>query len=237
MIEKNLTFLLFSRNDCPEEQLRTTLCLESLIDQDIDCHCIIFADASENGKELQVPKSGILEVIRMPTSIGNDFFPAYFRNILALKAITPKICHVNADCVYARNFASTVLKNLEGQERLLILCERRNTTLEQVSKIHTLQEARDFLSRYNEKGGEHASGECQGISRKTFIEIGGYYNLIKKGEVIKGDWSQNAWGEDTYLREGGSNMGIGEKWITDETRFLHLCHHQRKNAKIWCKEH
>ncbi len=233
-----LTFLIFSRNDNPDEQFRVSLSLESLIDQDCkEPYKILFYDLSDKGKEFVVPQSPKLNVVYFPIPFGRDFYPSFVRNNQAIAADTPLVCFTNADCIYARNFATCVIEALNRGEHKLVMCERRNARKEEMGPLVSLNACREFLKKCTVTGGSHACGECQGVHRKIFISLGGYHGLIKAGgkEVHRGDWFSQGWGEDSYLADSNS-LGFQHEWISEKTRLLHLHHYQRDNAIFRNKE-
>ncbi len=232
-----LTFLLFSRNDHPDEQLRVQMSLTSLIEQDTKKpYRILFTDLSEQGKELIVPQTDKLKVIYLPTPVGPDWFPTYYRNKMMLEAETPFVCHTNCDCIYAQNFAEVIMGHLEENPKRLVMCQRTNLPRENMGKIKSTQDGRTYLKYFNFKSGKNGCGDCQAISRLDFIKVGGFFKLIKDGQAIKGDWKTNAYAEDLYLKNNAKKLGFEEYWVSDKTDILHLAHPVRENTKIYLRK-
>ena len=87
--------------------------------------------------------------------------------------------------------------------------------------------------------------ECQCIMRESFMNFGGYYQLIIDGKSTYGDYMQCACKEDCNLVHYVTKIKSYEnaihdielKWVEDKTWMLHMWHPKRKNKLEWYAKH
>lgn len=200
-----LTFCSFAANDNPDEQTRIDLHLESLLLQDSKEYKVVFFDCSPPGQEFQVPtKIDRLKVVRRPMGKGHEWNRSVIRNEMSLLVDTPMICHICADCYYAPNFASCLIKHMNGHPGdpkwdKILLCLRQCSTEKQWAEIKKNPKIIFDLANIIPYDGPAAYGECQCMWTKQFMEAGGFYSLIKNGKSTWGDWATTAGSDDSTL--------------------------------------
>lgn len=231
-MNKQITFLAFSKNDIGGERKRVNLFIESICSQDTDQWKMIFWDASSLDKQFNIPSHKNIKIICSSIVKSYNWCPSTIRNTLALMVDTEILCHINADCIYASNFASTLIENCKS--KTLILCKRIDQDKKQI--INTLQDGFDILEKAKEPKSS-PMGECQCMMTQDFINMGGYYGLIKNGKSTYPIDIQQSIQEDTWLyryaqgyiywpydkdRKDKKNFDIIQ--IFGKTKILHLWH-------------
>ncbi|MBU1067392.1 glycosyltransferase family 2 protein [Patescibacteria group bacterium] len=226
---KSLSFIEFCRNDSENEMRLLNLHIESLLLQDTEDFDIILIDLSVDEK---IPKmSERIKIYNIPISIEEEFSPPHIRNIGAMLSDTPMICHINSDCIYGTNFASTLINNMNKYPvnmRRQILCKRRNCLEDFDSLEHGYK-----IAQNTKYGSKYSCGECQCCWRYWFINVfQGYYGLIRNGKVYNPD--KTICKEDIDF--GYLVKGVERIWVDNQTWILHMKHEQRQLKNVFRKK-
>lgn len=175
-------------------------------------------------KRFELPEHPRLSIIHKHVS-PEQIAPAFIRNTLALKVETPMICHVNADCFYAPNFAEVVIRELSANKAHLIMCRRRDIFEKQWGEIKSgAKKFKDFKGLRLES--VQACGECQGLMKDVFLKLGGYHKWIKNGKSTKTKDRKGSYWEDSFLK---NKFGGKRKMIEGQTWLLHMFHPKRQS--------
>ena len=242
---KKLTFCAFSANDGTNIQEQTLLFINSLLKQDTDESCVLFFDCSTTESKFKLPEHPSLTVVHNPITDPYKWNRSIIRNEIALRADTPIICQVCADCCYSPNFASTLIKEM-GDGNKCLCCRRRTTSQDQFKQILKDNSIVPQMAPKLSLDSQAPCGECQCMMREQFIELGGYYKLIRNNKCSPGVWNKTAGRDDTDLmwqirkdrHYKNTQHTITEKWIEDisDVWIVHMWHPERQHSKKWNQE-
>lgn len=203
----DLSILFAYRN---RDTARIKRCLDSLLAQTYANFEVIFVNTGSDkilSKEVEklVTSYPFARYIYTETR-GLYWNKAQALNIAAKKAQADYILSTDIDMIYARNFVEALLEKAKPDKRVQVFTHWLPEHFDQWENI-------EELSNTFEKGDEAQVGGALLISKKVYLEIGGY------------DEYYRLWGlEDRDFTDRLSLYGLETLAITNETSMFHQWH-------------
>lgn len=157
-------------------------CLESVLKASLHLHEIILVDDGSVGALPEIENNSKIKIIR--TSGGKG--PAFARNMGVQQAVSDLVCFIDSDVLVPSDLFERIIEQFEKNKDLTALFGSYDDT---PGDKKFLSQYRNLLHHYvHQTSNENASTfwtGCGAIRRATFLEMGGFNEVMYKSPEIE----------------------------------------------------